>query len=243
MSLTVQSLLGDALSLVGANSSDEPATSSDYQLALRTCNNMLGRWAAKRLLLRGTIPLEFTMTRNKASYSISPSGADITAPIPTRIMSGYYRDSGTIDTPVEIITREEYDNLPDKSISIGPPVYIAFDPGAAQQATPKVYIYVYMAPDQAYFTHLEVDAYLTTFVNLDDVVTFDQVYYEAIIYNLAVRVFRHFHGEKAALPADVVAIANGSMNDLRALNAVRIQSALDLPGKPSTFNIDSNTWS
>lgn len=242
MQLLVSDILSDALSLAGATAIDEPATASEQQLALRTVNVMLDKWSANRLLLRSTTELEFTTTANKSSYTVAASGADITAPKPLRVLTGYYRQNN-VDTPVEIITIEEYDNLTDKSVATGPPTYIAYDPGAAQQSVQTGTFYIYLTSDQPYLIHLETDSYLTEFASVTDTVSFAPAYYEAIIYNLAVRLFRHFHPSKAGIPADIVGLANSSLNTLRALNAVRIQASVDYPGKPAgAYDIYADTW-
>jgi hypothetical protein len=228
--MLVQDILTDALSLVGANAADEPATNSDLQLALRTANNMMGMWAAKRLLLRSTTPLDFSLTAAKRTYTIAASGADITGPKPLKILSGYYNDTGNTGTPLDIITREEYDNLQDKLVSSGPPEAVCYDPGSAQQAVQTGTFYVYLIPDKAYSVHLECDVYLTKFVNTTDTVTFDEAYYEPLVYNIAVRLFRHFHKATDQVPPDIAAIARDGMATLRSLNAERLQAGMDVPG-------------
>lgn len=235
MQLQVISILNDALSLVGANAADEPATNSDLQLALRVVNVMLDRWSALRLLLRSTQTLTWNTTPGKRVYSIAASGADITAPKPLEVMSGYYVQNGG-DTSVEIITREQYDNLSDITASSGAPVYLMYDPGSAQQAVHTGMVYVYYVPDQAYTMNIEVDGILTEFVNVGDVVTFEASYFEPIIYNLAARLWRHFH-TKDPIPEDIAALAVSGLDSLRAMNAVRMQAGCDLPGRPGMYNI------
>ena len=238
MSVQVLSLLMDALSLVGANAADEPGTNSDVQLALRVCNSMLGRWSAQRLLLRSTTTIQFALTPGKRFYTVAPSGADVVSVKPSRIFSAYYTQVGQIDTPLDIITREEYDNLGDALMSSGPPMYVMYDPGSSQQTTQTGTIYIYLIPDSAYTLHLEADTPLTQFINVLDTVTFEDAYLEPIIYNLAVRLWRHFHPGKETVPIDIEGIAVSGMNVLRTLNAVRIQASCDLPGSSGgVYNI------
>ena len=116
-------------------------------------------------------------------------------------------------------------------------MYMAYDPGESQQTTPVGVLYVYMTPDQDYTVHLETDMYLSEFAAVTDNVTFEPVYYEAILYGLAVRLFRHFRKPSDMVPPDLAALAAGSLDTLRALNAVAIQASLDLPGKIGGYNI------
>ena len=228
--MQVLDILNDALSLVGANATDEPATNSDIQLAMRTVNNMLSLWAAKRLLLRSTTSLDFSTTAAKRTYTIAPSGADLTGIKPLKILSGYYDDTGNTGTPLDIITRELYDNLQDKLISSGPPEAVYYDPGAAQQSVQTGTFYFYLIPDKAYSIHLEYDAYLTVFTSVTAPITFDEVYYEPLVYNVATRLFRHFHKATEQVPPDIAAIARDGMATLRSLNSERIQAGMDVPG-------------
>lgn len=236
MTIYVRDILADALSLVGVGG-DEAPTPSELQLALRTANIMLGSWSSSRLLMRSTTPLDFTATVGQAVYTIAPSGADIIGAVPLSVSSAYYRDSGTIDTPIEIVSVEFYNNLPDKQTSTGPFEYVAYDPGATQQTSQKGTFYFYMNPDSQYDVHLEVDSYITEFTTLTDAVRFDPVYYEALVYGLAARLFRHFHAASSQLPADIQLIAAHSLDKLRALNASIPSVAVDLPGKAGGYNI------
>lgn len=237
MILTVGTLISDALSLAGAVAGDEIPTPGESQLALRVANVMLGSWSASRTLMRSTAPIDFVMTAGKFKYTIGQVGCDITQVTPTGIFSAYYTDQGKIDTGIELVSLEMYNSLSDKDVSTGPPMYMAFDPGDTQQTTKKGTLYVYMMPDSAYPTHLEADTYITEFVNLSDNVIFDRVYYEALIYGLAVRLFRHFHGVSVQVPADLLAIASHSLDKLKALNAVIPRMTSDLPGKRGAYNI------
>ena len=235
MSIQVINLLSDALSLVGVNAADEPATNSDTQLALRVVNAMLNRWSASRLLLRSTQTISWTRTTGKRAYTIAPSGADITGIKPYEVMTGFYTQND-INTSVDIITREEYGSLSDATISVGAPMYLMYDPGAAQQSVQTGTIYIYLVPDQNYTVSIEVDGVLTEFSAVGDVVTFEPAYYEPIIYNLAARLWRHFHS-KDPVPEDIAGLAISGLDMLRAINAVRIQAGCDLPGRNGTYNI------
>jgi len=240
MIVGVSNIITDAMSLIGATAIDETPTSSELALGLRTLNMMVDRWSTQRLMLRSTTPISFPLVAGQAVYTIGLSGAQITAAKPLKLYSAFYRDSSSVDQPIDIIDVSDYNAMPDKSISTGPPEYVAYDPGAAQQTSNVGTLSLYLTPDQAYTLFLETDAYLTEFVAVTDTVTFEPAYYEALVYNLAERLFRHFHRSEEQIPADILRIANASMNNLKTLNAVQIVAGLDLPGKISTFNIYSD---
>ena len=240
MVLTVQNIIDDAFGLCNIIAPGEGATAAEYTQAIRTANVMIDRWASQRLLLRSSTGINLTLTANKSAYTIGPVGADFISPKPLTIQSAYYTDSGGTDYPVEVIPIEQYNNLTDKSQSSGPVLYLTYDPGSAQQTTNVGTIQTYYTPDQAYALHLEADLYLTEFVNLSDTVTFEPAYYEALIYNLGVRLFRYYRDANIQVPTDMMMIAQNSINNLKTLNSQTVIAGMDIPGKVSSYNIYSD---
>lgn len=237
MTLTVEQILKDALGIINANEIDETPSDSDMQIAMRTANIMLDRWSSQHLMLRSTDTLVFNTVGDQASYTVGSTGADITAAKPLNIQSAYVTDSN-IDYSLDVIDKSVYDGFQDKNVSLTRPQYICFDPNDAQQTSQKGTFYLYATPDKTYSVTCEVDSYLTEFVNLTDTVSFEPAYYEAIIYNLAIRLFRRYHPITAQLPQDVALIALSALNNIKTMNSTRVPSALDIPGAGrQTYNI------
>ena len=237
MIVQVQDIIKDALGLIGAIAIDETPTNSEFTQALRTLNIMIDRWSSQRLMLRSSSPLTFPLVAGKSSYTVGTTGADVTAAKPITITSATYTDSNSNDYPVDIIDIVTYNNLGDKTISSGPVMYIAYDPGNTQQNTNKGTIYVYLTPDQAYTLSMEVQSYLTEFTSITDTVTFEPAYYEALVYNLAVRLFRYYRDAAAQIPSDILVISVNSLNNIKTMNNIQVICAMDLPGKTSSYNI------
>ena len=237
MILQVQDILKDAMGLIGVIEIDETPSSSEMATALRVANVMVDRWSSQRLLLRSSVTLSFPIISGKPSYTIGTSGCDVTAPKPIKVYSAYIVDSGNLDTSIEVIDKLTYDSIEDKDISTGKPLYVAFDPGATQQTLNKGTFYIYYSPDKNYILNVEVDNYLTEFVNLTDTVSFEPAYYEALIYNIGERLFRYYNDAKVNVPADISRIAANSLSNLRQMNGVQIIAGMELPGKISKYNI------
>lgn len=237
MVLTVQQTITDAMGLIGAIAVDEAPTTSESTLAMRTANVMIDRWSSQHLLLRSTTPITFSMVASTPTYTIGASGATITSGKPLKIQSVVITDAAGLDTALEVIPQSVYDALVDKDVSNGKPTYLAYDPGIAQQAAQKGTISIYPCPDYAYSTKIDSDSYLTEFVNLTDNIVFEPAYYEALIYNLAVRLWRYFHDGGTQIPADIVAIANESLTNLKNLNSVQQLAGMEMPGRMSSYNI------
>lgn len=237
MILQVQDIIKDAMGLCGAIAADEAPSISEYALGIRTANVMIDRWASQRLLLRSTSPLSVPLTAGVNSYTVGLSGCAVTAPKPLNIRSGFVRDTGNNDNTIDVIDLISYNNLGDKEVSSGQPAYIAYDPGDAQQTVQKGTIYVYPPPSDGYTLKLEVDNYLTEFVAIADNVTFEPAYYEALIYNLAVRLWRYYRDGATPIPQDIVLIAHDALNNIRNINAQVFTAGMELPGKVAKYNI------
>ena len=242
MIVTVSDLLKDAMGLANATEIDETPSSSEMAIALRVANVMLGRWATQNLLVRSDTKTTFSTVAGQASYTIGASGADITASKPLRIHSGYVTD-GSIDYPFDVFTKEMYDNLSDKSVGTGLPTYVMYDPGLAQQTVQKGTLYLYPSPDKVYSVKIEGKTYFTEFVNMTDTVVFEPAYYEALIYGIAVRLFRRYSDDKTPVPADLAAIAHESLKNLKNLNAERIPAMMDIPGVKGVYNALTDSYS
>lgn len=226
MNLQVQDIIKDAMGLIGATEMDETPSASEMSTALRIVNVMLGRWSIQTSIIRSPGQLNFPLQVGKNSYTIGLSGADITAKKPIEVISGFVRDSSNIDSNVEIIPIELFDSFDDKNINQADPACVAYDPGVTQQASQVGTIHVYPTPSSADTMFLRITCQLEQFVNLTDEVTMEASYYEALIYNLAIRLFRRFH-TTGEIPSDIVAIANNSIRNLQSSNSSRVQAQMD----------------
>jgi len=241
MIITVGTLIKDSMGLINAVEIDETPSTTAMATALRAANAMLGRWATQRLLLRATTAVAFNTVVGQAAYTIALSGADITANKPLSIQSGAIKDGGMY-YPLDVFTKDQFDSLTDRDTSQARPVYVSYDPGAAQQTVQTGTISLYYKPDKVYPITLDVDAYLTEFVNLTDNITLEPVYYEAVIYGLAVRLFRRYSDDKTPMPVDLAKIAHDALNNLRTLNSERIQAMTDLPGGGGVYNALTDSY-
>ena len=232
MILYVADIITDAMGLIGATDIDELPSDSEMQLGLRALNVLIDEWATQRLTIRSTTQISFPIVPNTTQYTIGLSGATITAPKPVRLLSAFYRDDTNLDQPIEIIDKQTYGNITDKEVSTGVPLYLSYDPGATQQASTVGTISVYFSPDKPYTVYAQIDTYLTEFVNLSDPVTFEPAYYKTLIYNLAVDIFRRFHGVAAQMPPEIFATAQRCLSNLKSMNSVPILATLDVPGTP-----------
>jgi hypothetical protein len=233
MQLKVQDIIFLAMSECGAVRINEVPAPYELIRGIQIANVMLDRWSGERLMLRTSVQTAFPLTAGVESYTIG-TGQTFNTAKPLSIQGAFIRDNYGIDTPVEIVSRDRFDSYPDKSISNARPISLFYDPGVAQQTSPGVgTIWVYYTPDSytPYVLYMDLDTYLTEFNLPTDVVTFEPVYYDAIVSNLAVRMFRHFHSPKVPIPPDMVDRAESSKRMVKALNSRPITAGMDIPGK------------
>lgn len=103
----------------------EPLAPSLVQSAAHVLNQMLKSFQTYGMPLWGIKRGTITLTQSTQYYTCGPAGTGLTER-PLRIIEAFYRN-GTQDTPLQIISREEYWGLGDKSTE-GIPNEIYYDP-------------------------------------------------------------------------------------------------------------------
>ena len=225
---TANDLINEMFATVGITAEGEVPTAAQANAALLTVNMMIDTWAANRISALALTRESFPLTANVYSYLIG-SGQTFNTSVPGDIKGAFYQDGNNNRLPVRVLTREEYDSLPDAIISTGPPKAIFFDPGATQQTTFKGTIYVYPVPDGAtpYNLYLESQKPFTEFASLVTAYSFPPSYQEAMVYNGAIRIAAKNSVPVSALVAE---IARESLSTLVALNSKRMVAGSDVPG-------------
>lgn len=172
-SLTAQQIVNQALYLLNVVPEGDTPPSADSAGALTSLELMLKTWgAAGRLWL--TASTTQALTASTASYTLSAGTY--------RVLSVRRRTS-SIDTPLFPLSRDEYDELPNKS-GAGMPVNWYQD---NQRAT--TVLYVWLVPDATiaasttlYLTYARIIEDLDSLSNDPDV---PQEWLETLVYNLA----------------------------------------------------------
>ncbi len=239
MQLKVQDIITDAMGKVGATAVDETPTPSELNLGLRTLNVMLDHWSANRIVLHSTIDENFPLVAGKSTYTIGAVGADFISAKPIAIRAAFIRYLNNVDVLLDVRDKKEIDTYTDKAYTQALPEVLAYDPGPAQNSSNLGTIEIYPMPDAAnpYTLYITSDKYLTEFVNLSDIVTFDAAYYEALIYNLAVRLFRHYHQDnRVQIPADILILAKSALSAIYRYSNETFSMKTDLPRQKGNYN-------
>jgi hypothetical protein len=124
---TAQSLITDALRLIGAVESGVTPTTDELNDGLAGLNAMLDSFCNERLLSYQVPQNTFPLVAGTATYAIG-SAQTINVARPTNISSAFIRQ-GTYDAPpLKLLSREQYDELTDKTVGQAVPTMLFFEP-------------------------------------------------------------------------------------------------------------------
>lgn len=179
--LTASQIVETAFNTLGICQEGEALTARMAQDGMRALNLLIKTWGAQEHLwteTEGTV----TMVASQAAYTITPK--------PLRILSVRRRLNG-IDTPMTMMSRQEYFDQPNKTQSPSVPVSFYFDP---QQATGVLYLWP--APSAATVGQYTINmTYLRRMANMDNNANdldMPQEWLEAVVWNLAVRLMAQY---------------------------------------------------
>lgn len=173
--ITRNEIITDALINVGAlDPEGGTPTATQISNAALVLNMMVKSWAAqgKHLWTRRTIPITLT---GASTYTLGPS---TTTTRPLRVVDGYIRTSTSNDTPIRVISKDEYNRFGIKT-SVGTSVNVYYDP---QLDNGIVYVYPLSESGTLY---LEVEYPLQDFTASTDEPDIPQEWYNALRWNLA----------------------------------------------------------
>lgn len=195
--LTRNDAIQEALELIGVLAAGETAPAADITSAARSLNMMLKTWQADGLHLWRQTEGSLTLVSGTQSYTMA-AGGDFTVR-PLRILSARLRIS-SVDTPLMEMSRQEYFDLPLKSTS-GRPTGYYYDPG---RVTGRLYVWPTLASGSSGTIEFTYARALEDMDAAGDDFDLPQEWFEAIAYNLAVRIAPKFGGPAGP---DIVALA------------------------------------
>lgn len=136
------------------------------------------------LFLRSNISI--TPVSTKFLYTIGPSGADVTAPKPFRLIDAYYRKTSTkYNQPLTLLTRDQYFGLSAREVSTDSTVsQVFYDPTLTNGS-----LYVFPIPNATAASDYKIELYVErVFDDIDnpsDDIQIPPHYYKAVLLQLA----------------------------------------------------------
>lgn len=194
MNYTIQTIINDALGLIGVKASGETLNSDDSNEALRALNFMINSWGARNVSVRATVEEIFTLIANTRTYTIGSTGIFSTVRPQSLITAGLQFPADNIVLPIDIIGPDHYDSFSSRLVVTGPPTHVFYNP-----QMPNGVLHFFPIPDQGYTFRLRSAKALSEFPLLSTTFQLELTYIEAIVYNLAVRLAPRFGVEPSQL--------------------------------------------
>lgn len=234
---TALSLINLCLREAGVIGVGQTTQAEDVNDALMLLNGMMGQWSRRRWLVYHLIDVT-TQGTGALSYTLGPGGDFNLTQRPDKIEAAFFRQTvGTVPNQVDyplapIWSREEYNDIALKSLNSFPQVYF-YD-----SAFPLGSVFIWPLPSNQYEIHLSIKDTLQTFDTLTTEINLPPEYFEALHYNLAVRLRPLYQ-----LPPDgsLTQLAKLALNTIKNANAQI--PALQMPSDlihGSNYNIFSD---
>lgn len=205
-----------SINVLGAGETPDNAMSEGGLLAL---NELIGAWSNENLLIYAMTQVSFPFVPGQGVYTFGPGG-NFNAVRPMYITSAFVRWQG-VDTPVAIISNQDYDNIPVKVQPSAVPYAMVIDTGF-----PLTTLTLYPQPNTASAQlFIQTNSAFTEFATLTDPVVFPPGYEQAL---------------RLCLGADLMSeygITNPRM-DQKANNSKRLLKRANY--KPQTLRMDSS---
>ena len=216
---TAQTIIDRALRLIGAIASGESPTSAESSDGLVALNAMISSWQTEKLNVFAFVDTAFTLVASNGSYTVGPAGNFALTPRPSKIESCFVRISN-IDYPVDLIDRDRWFGIADKTSTSDIPIYAYYEPSLATGT-----LLVWPVPNAASSLHIITWQSLSELSALSTTITLPQGYERALAYNLAIEVAPEF-GQNPS--QSVVMIAAESKASIKRANIRPMLAVPDL---------------
>lgn len=213
-SLSAIKLISSALRLIGVIASGETAPADAANDSLEVLNMMIDGWNADRLTIYTIAINDFPFVANKQTYTLG-TGGDFNIPRPPEITGASVvlltNPGQPLERPLRIaINEKEWQDVSLKAV-VSTFALIMYDDGAF----PLRNLSFWPIPQEVDNFRLYSWQPLAQWSSLATVLTFPPGYYEAIRYNLAVRLAEEFNAPQSP---GIVALANSSLAKIKTAN-------------------------
>lgn len=205
---TAQAIIESAFSKIGVLGAGETLSAEDAATGLRLLNMLLESWSLDNLLVYDSAQVSRALTAGTASFSVGPSG-DVVGDRPIAILGGYVRVSG-YDYPIEVVDREQYNALWDKTNGSSWPTAVYYE-----ASLPNGRIYLLPVVGSACTIYLDTQTVLASFSSTGTNVSLPPGYQRALEYGLAVEAAPDF---SVRLPESVARLAAAAKSQLKTVN-------------------------
>jgi hypothetical protein len=186
---TRDSIITRALRICGALGQGETASTTEITEASQAMNDIIKALQADGMQLWHRTTISFSPTAGDSSYLIG-TGSVIAQTAPLKVYNAWNRNVTTsFDTPMIVVTKQEYDMFSDKVASTGVPNVLHYDPPNSTTGEMIGTVYLYVGPSADFCANHDI--YMTVqhpiqdFDASTDNPDFPSYWYECIIWMLA----------------------------------------------------------
>lgn len=174
-SMTAREVITYALRKINILAETEDPSADMASRAMTEMNVMLKGWQKYENLWRLTEG-SVTLVASDVDYTLSP--------FPHKVISARFRDTNSIDTPISVLTRQEYYDLPNKS-STGRPnsYYVDY-----QRSSAVMYIWQCLSSVTTETIRYTFQRKFEDIDALDNDIDIKQEHFEVVGFNLAARM-------------------------------------------------------
>ncbi len=197
----------------------------EAQDAVNALNVMVDMWNAEGLDVYASTRESKLLTAGTATYTWGTPGGTINTARPVRLLAAYINDTAN-DYPVDIISEEQYNSIPQKT-DTGRPFCLYYNP-----TYPLGTIYLFYVPDLGSYTlHLDSEKDLATFSTLTAAISLPPEYMAALRWNLGVELCPSY---KKPVSPKMEQMAQRSLSIIKRLNASNKLKPVKMNQYPST---------
>lgn len=216
---TAFDLVKASMRLIQVSAADTDLTAAELDDGIQSLNRMLDQWGVEELMLYQVIRETFTLTQGTNPYTIGYGGVWNTVR-PIKIVGAYLtlnNGSLPVDYPMGILEAEDYNAIRLKTLSTNFPAYLYYQPSFP---VAEAYIYPVFAPNDP-STQGPATITLTSWKPLPLItdptcyIELPPGYWEAIVFNLAVRIAEEYQFD---IRATTVALAQNALRIIKRMN-------------------------
>lgn len=227
---TGNSLVTDAISRTANNPSGVAPTTQELADGVTELNRMLGTWNAEMGVIYAETLDSLTWAAGNASRTIG-TGGNFSVTRPLIIQGAQWRDSGSVDHPIDVVTHREYQEIMTKVITTSWPDTLAYNPDFSSGLGN---LFIWPVPTVDFTFRLNSLKPLADLTGAGTV-SLPPGYEDAIVMNLAVRmgdIYGSAVSQITAMLADAAkkAIVEGNIH----FNQAKLDPYL--PGQFGTYN-------
>lgn len=237
MSITANTMISRAMRLIQVLTPDANPTAQEAADGLYALNAMLDAWSIERLMVYQVQQSSYSWASAAASKTIGSGGDfDATRPVQIEKQGSFFRTSGSLDYPLAVYPREDYDRIVSKSSSGSIPEYLFHDGGF-----PLMTLYAFPIPSETLTLYLNTWKVLQQFSSLTAQLLLPAGYQSAIEYNLAQWISPEYGSAAVAAADRTKKLAAQLKANIKTVNLPDLVAQTDVPMGGMRSNILTGT--